>query len=584
MNFIINKINIISRNIFIKKFKIYNSFKFLLYNNYYNKNFGDLYFNLSTLYFLNYKEQHIFGKILGKKIINKYIKNYKIINNYFNIYYTNLFYFKNIKLFLKKKLKKILINKNNKKKTILIDYSSPNSNKPLHLGHLRNILIGSMLANIYKNLGFKVIKSQIINNRGIHICKCIICYKLFFKKKNIYIKGDHFVGKLYIEFEKKLNKEIKLLTKKYNINKKKALKRSKLLKLVNLELIKWENKNKKTLKISNKLNNLVIKGFKETYKKLNIEFDEILYESDTYLLGKRIILKNLDNIFNLNKNDNSIYYIYNNKNIIVIRKNGTSLYITQEIGTLLYRIKRHKNLYKLIYVVGNEQKDHFQCFFEIIKKLNICKYKLFHFSYNNVNYLGKKIKSRIKLNNNIVLIDELINFVNKKIKKKFLNKKLNNNIIYKLSIGAIKYEFLKINPKKIINFNIKNTLSLKGNNGIYIQYTYVRILSIIKKIKINKIKLNYKNFFIKDNEKTLIKQLIDNKNIIEKTIKTNDTSILINYLYIISKTINNFYNYNKILKTKNLNIMKIRLIISKIILKFLYFNMRMIDIPILKNI
>ncbi|WGH24737.1 MAG: arginine--tRNA ligase [Candidatus Shikimatogenerans bostrichidophilus] len=587
MNFIINKINKILDKILIKKFKI-KKFKFFIYNNYLNNQYGDVYINLSTLYFLNSKQQQEIGYIIGKKIINKlkkYIKYYRIINNNLNIYYNNYFYLKIIKLLFKIKFNKLLISNKNRKKKILIDYLSPNSNKPLHLGHLRNIVIGNTLANIYKSLGYKVIESQIINDRGIHICKCILSYKLFFKnKKNIKIKkGDHFVGKLYIKFEKELNKEINYLIKKYNINKNEAYVKSKLLKLVNIELIKWENNNIKILSIWKKLNNLVYKGFKKTYNKLNIKFNEILYESKTYLLGKNKILENLNNIFFLNTYDKSIYYLYKNKKIIVLRKNGTSLYITQEIGTLLYRIKKHKKLFNIIYVVGNEQSDHFNIFFEIINKLKICNIKLYHYSYNTVNYLGKKIKSRRKINN-IILIDELIKYLNKIIKKKFFNKKINKKKILNLSISAIKYEFLKINPKKIINFNINNILNLKGNTGIYIQYTYVRILSIVNKLNNYKLKLNNIKIILENNEKTLIKQLIDNKNIIKKTIKTNDTSILINYIYNISKIINNFYNFNKILKIKNLKIMEIRLIISKIILKFLYFNMKIINIPILKKI
>ncbi|MDH3004459.1 MAG: arginine--tRNA ligase [Candidatus Shikimatogenerans sp. JK-2022] len=596
MNLFINKIKILFKKIIYKIYKKKIKKLKILYS--YNILFGDININLLNLNFLNNKKKKkigiLYGKILLKKY-KKYIKNYKIKNFFLNINLKNLFYINFIKKIIKYKykIKKFYFKKKNKKKKILIEFSSPNSNKPLHIGHLRNILIGNTISNIYKILGYKIIKSQIINNRGLHICKTIISYKYFNKKKLFKkkIKSDHLVGKLYFNFEEKLEKEINKISKKYKINKKQSLKYSKLFKLINKELIKWENKNKKSIYIWKKINNYVYKGFKQTYNKLNIKFNETLYESDTYLLGKNIILNNLNKkIFFLDK-DKSIFFKYKNKKIILIRNNGTSLYITQEIGTLFYRFKKYKNLKLLIYVVGNEQINHFNILFKIFKKLKIINnIKLYHLSYNSVNYFGKKIKSRF-LNykkNNFIFIDDLINKLNKIVKKKINKLNKNNNNFELISLGAIKYYFLKVNNNKIINFNLKNILNLNGNTGIYIQYTYVRIYSILKRYKKKfffiKNKINEYLKIIEYNEKLIIKYILEYNKILLQIKNKYDTSILINFLYKFTKIINNFYNKNKILKIKNKYKKYLRLILCKIILNFLYLNMKILGIPILKKI
>ncbi|BDT61590.1 MAG: arginine--tRNA ligase [Flavobacteriales endosymbiont of Rhyzopertha dominica] len=571
-----------------KKYKFKKKIRLkILFNNI--KKYGDI-----TIIFSNLLKKNIINDIY--KIIYKKYKNILlkiIIKNYFlNIYLNNNFYIKIINYFFKKKfnIKKLIYNKNNNKKKIIIDYSSPNSNKPLHIGHLRNILIGDTISNIYKKLGYNIIKSQIINDRGIHICKTIISWKLFFKKKKInkYIKSDHYVGKLYFKFEKEFKKEIKYISNKYNIDKKNALNKSNLFKKINKELIRWENNNKRSIKLWKKINNLVYKGFNKTYKILNIKFNETLYESNTYIIGKKNIIKNIKkNIFILDK-DKSIYYIYKNKKIILLRKNGTSLYITQEIGTLLYRIKKYKKFYLLIYVVGNEQKNYFNLFFNIIEKINININinKLYHLSYNTVNYLGKKIKSRNY--KNIIFIDCIIKKMYNYVKKNIIfniNIKNKKKIYKNITIGTIKYQFLKINPNKIINFNFKNTLNLKGNTCIYIQYTYIRIYSILKK------NINNKYYFIKKKnkynlkniEKDIIIYIIKYYKILKDTIKYYDPSILINYIYLLSKKINNFYQNNRIY-VKNKYEKNIRLNICLIISKILYNIMKILNIPIIKKI
>ncbi|WOX79334.1 arginine--tRNA ligase [Candidatus Shikimatogenerans bostrichidophilus] len=573
-------------NLIYKIKKIYNKYKIknnitkkikVLYNK--NNKYGDITIILSN------NKNDISDYLLSK--IKKYILNYEIKNNYLNIFLNNNYYRKIINKFLiyKYNIYNIYKIKNNNK-LIIIDYSSPNSNKPLHIGHLRNILIGNTLSNIFKFLGFKVIKSQIINDRGIHICKSIISWKLFFNGINPdlkKIKGDHFVGKLYFKFEKELNKEINNISNKYKIDKIRAKKKSYLFKKVKNELIKWENNNKKSILLWKKINSFVYKGFKTTYKKLKIKFNETLYESKTYILGKKKIKEGIKKqIFLIDKNK-SVYFLFNKKyKIILLRSDGTSLYITQEIGTLLYRLKKYKKIYFLIYVVGNEQSFHFKVLFNIIKKLKlpINNNQLYHLSYNTVNFLGKKIKSRE--GKNIIFIDNLINKMYKYVKKKFNNIK-NKKILNNISISTIKYQFLKIKPNKIINFNLKKVLNLTGNTSLYIHYTYVRIYSILKKNnKCFLIKKKYNNF-IKRNEKDIIIDIIKYHEILKKSAKYYDTSILINYIFLLSKKINNFYHKNKILSNNKYK-KNIRLNICKIILNILYNTMKILNIPIINKI
>ncbi|MDH3004739.1 MAG: arginine--tRNA ligase, partial [Candidatus Shikimatogenerans sp. JK-2022] len=252
-----------------------------------------------------------------KKKINKYILKFYFKNNYLNIIFNNFFYINLILNLYKypKKINNFLFKKKNKKKLIIIEFSSPNLNKPLHIGHLRNILIGNTLSNIYKIIGYKVIKSQIFNDRGLHICKNIIAWKLFYKKKKINkkIKEDHFIGQLYFKYENEFKKEINKLKKKYKKKKEKVIKYSKLYNLITKELIKWENKNYKTLKIWNKIKRMTIRGIKKTYRQLNIKFDETLYESNIYKIGKQIVYKGLKKkIFILDKKK-FIFYLYKKK-------------------------------------------------------------------------------------------------------------------------------------------------------------------------------------------------------------------------------------------------------------------------------
>ncbi|WGH27557.1 MAG: arginine--tRNA ligase [Candidatus Shikimatogenerans bostrichidophilus] len=582
---LIFKIKKISKNLFYKIYnKKLNNLK-ILYNK--KKKYGDITIIISNI--LDIKFYIKLGNFLKKKI-NKYIYKYEIKNNYLNIFLKNNFYRKIINNFFKKKfnINKYIYNIKNYNKLIIIEYSSPNSNKPLHIGHLRNILIGDTISNIYKNIGFKVIKSQIINDRGIHICKAIIAWKLFFKKKKLYkykkIKGDHLVGKLYFKFEKEFKKEIEIISKKYNLNKENSIKKSYLFKKINNELIKWEKKNKKSIKIWKKINSLVLKGFKETYNKLNIKFNETIYESNIYFLGKKKIYEGVKKkIFFLSKKK-SIYFLYKKKKIILLRSNGTSLYLTQDIGNILYRFKKYKKIYLLIYVVGNEQNFHFKVLFNILKKLNLSFKNLYHLSYNTVNFLGKKIKSRE--GKNIIFIDNFLYKMYKYVKSEFKNKKkkIKKKNINKISISTIKYQFLKINPNKIINFDFKKSLDLKGNTAIYIQYTYVRIYSIINKNNYNLflIKKKYNSFF-KENEKDIIINIIKYYDVLLKTSKNYDPSILINYIFLLSKKINNFYQKNKIINN-NIYIKNIRLNICKIILSILYKTMKILGIPILKKI
>jgi arginyl-tRNA synthetase len=393
-------------------FIIYGINKFKINFKYTKKEFiGDITWIIFPIFKIIQESSKIIGEKLGNYIMkeSKIINSFNLIEGYLNLkckkkYYINFFKkikYKNFSFFLKKK--------KNKKKLIMIEYSSPNANKPLHLGHIRNNLLGNSIANIFKYIGYKVIRTQIINDRGIHICKSMVTWKKYSNgdtPENTGIKGDHFVGKYYIKFDKIYNKE-----KKKNIKIPIMESAKKMLK-------KWESGDKIILNIWKKMNKWVYKGFKDTYNSLGIKFDETQYESKTYIFGKKIIKKGLIKGIFYKKKDGSIWVDLSNKGLdkkLLLRSDGTSLYITQDIGTVIERFKKYF-FNKLIYVVGEEQNYHFKVLFSILKLLKYSWEKnLFHLSYGMVDLPnGKKMQSR---KGTVVNADYLIKKMHKKSKK-----------------------------------------------------------------------------------------------------------------------------------------------------------------------
>ncbi len=521
-------------------------------------------------------------ELAEKYITNEYVDKVKSVGPYLNIYI-------NPNTFLKESLIEIEKEKKygscniGKKEKVMIEFSSPNTNKPQHLGHVRNNCLGQSLSNILEYCGYNIVKANLINDRGIHIVKSMLAWQELGNKKtpkSTNIKGDHFVGKYYVLFNDLLKKEkqeylennntdIKELN---NIERKELednfLEQSPLMKKARKMLQDWENNDKEVRKLWKMMNDWVYEGYKKTYNELGISFDKIYHESETYLLGKDLVEKGLkENVF-FKKEDNSVWIDLSNDGLdekLVLRKDGTSVYMTQDFGTAKNRFDKLK-LNKLIYIVGNEQDYHFKALFLILKKLGFnWSDNLHHLSYGMVNLPEGKMKSR---EGTVVDADDIIQEMKDKTKEVIENaeKKIEGDkekIIDIVGLGALKFFMLKTNPKKDTVYNPKESISFDGYTGPFIQYTHARISNILKKgKKIKNIKkLTFNN--INKEEVKLMKILLDFPEIIKKSGLEYNPSILTNYLFNLAKVYNNFYQNHSVLNAETENLKNIRLQLSK---------------------
>ena len=452
---------------------------------------------------------------------------------------------------------------NNDSPTTLVEFSSPNTNKPLHLGHIRNNLLGYAISNIFKACGHNVKMVQVINDRGIHICKSMLAWLKYGEGRtpdSEKVKGDFFVGQYYVLFEKKLQEE------KLQINDENTT--PKILKEAQHLLVKWEKRDPEIIKLWKKMNNWVYDGMEETYKKLGISFDKNYYESKTYLDGKDIVKKYLENNIFFKKKDESIWVDLNQYNLdekLLLRSDGTAVYMTQDIGTAFRRFDDF-NFDNMIYVTGNEQNYHFQALFKILEKIG---YKwssnCFHLSYGMVDLPSGKMKSR---EGTVVDADDLISRMRNDsldlIKNSNKFDSFDDNEIDNLSCivgdGALKYFILKVDAKKNMLFDPKESIDFNGNTGPFIQYTYARIKSVLSKRKdfIPSFKPFDKLDFL---EKELIKNIMEFPTCINMCKENLNPSLLANYIYQLAKTYNKFYQKVPILdSSKNENF---RLTLSK---------------------
>jgi arginyl-tRNA synthetase len=459
-------------------------------------------------------------------------------------------------------------------KTVLVEYSSPNTNKPLHLGHIRNNLIGYSISKILGATGKKVIKTNIVNDRGIHICKSMLAWQKWGNgetPESSGIKGDFLVGKYYVKFDQEYKKEIEQFINKGQ-TKDEAEKNAPLIIEAREMLKKWEANDKKVMELWETMNSWVYDGFDVTYEKLGVDFDKIYYESDTYKLGKTIVLDALkQNKLEL-KEDGSVWANLEPEGLdrkILLRSDGTSVYMTQDIGTAYIRYKDFK-FDEHIYVVGNEQDYHFRVLKIIMEKLGYDWAKnIFHLSYGMVELPEGKMKSR---EGTVVDADDLIEEMNSTARKisdelgklDGLNADEVDSTINKIALGALKYFLLKVDPKKNMVFNPNESIDFNGNTGPFIQYTYARIQSV--KAKADEQNINYKTFsqdlVLDKKEVLLIKTLQQFPKIIEEAAKALNPSLLANYIYELVKEYNQFYHDFSILKEPNEELVKFRLQLS----------------------
>ncbi|WP_341664504.1 arginine--tRNA ligase [Blattabacterium cuenoti] len=437
-------------------------------------------------------------------------------------------------------------------KKIMIEYSSPNTNKPLHLGHIRNSLIGASIAEILKMIGHEIIRIQMINDRGIHICKSMIAWKRFGKGETpdrVKIKGDHFVGKYYSLFDKIYRKETQELSEKND----KSI-RDSILNQARELLKKWETGDPVIRNTWKKMNQWVYNGFEETYKKLGITFDQIEYESDIYEIGKKIVKKGLKKGIFFQKKDGSIWIDLIKEGFdqkLLLRSDQTSVYITQDIGTAVERFKKY-NIDQIIYIVGKEQDYHFQVLFNVLKRLGyLWVNKLSHLSYEMVYLPSGRMKSR---EGNIIDADSIILKMSSIAKKKFLKKEEQKQSSEIIGLGALKYYFLKIDPRKKIIFFPEKSIDFKGKTGTYIQYTYSRIRSLERNFfKLCSLLNDYwLNIKFDTHEKNMIKILQKYPLILNKSAKHLNPSLIANYMYEVSKIFNHLYQNKKLIDPLNI--------------------------------
>ncbi|MDA9357190.1 arginine--tRNA ligase [Flavobacteriaceae bacterium] len=440
----------------------------------------------------------------------------------------------------------------------MVEYSSPNTNKPLHLGHIRNNLLGYSVAQILKASGRNVLKTQIINDRGIHICKSMVVWVKFGSgetPESTSLKGDKLVGKYYVLFDKEYKNQVKSLEENGS-SEEDAKKNAPILIEAQKMLLKWEAGDKDVVDLWKKMNQWVYKGFEQTYKSLGVDFDNYYYESDTYLLGKEFIKQGLSKDVFFKKEDGSIWCDLTDDGLdekIVLRSDGTAVYMTQDIGTAIQRVKDYPNITSMIYTVGNEQDYHFKVLFLILKKLGFkWSESLHHLSYGMVDLPSGKMKSRegtvVDADDLLVEMTSTARDISSELGKlEDLSDKEKNNVYKTIGQGALKYFILKVDPKKRILFDPKESVDFQGNTGPFIQYSYVRIQAILRKVDIVSTQ-NY-NGKLDPKEKELIKQLLDFPLAIQNAANTQSPALIANYIYDLVRGFNSFYQSLPILKT-----------------------------------
>lgn len=501
------------------------------------------------------------GEDLGKYLVDNVseITNFNVVKGFLNLVIDDAFYI-NFFNSIYTNLSFGFVSPKADEKAMMVEYSSPNTNKPLHLGHVRNNLLGYSVAEIIKASGKKVYKTQIINDRGIHICKSMLAWQKFGEgetPESSGLKGDKLVGNYYVKFDQEYKKEISQLISEGKTEEE-AKKEAPLLHEAQQMLLKWEAGNKEVVSLWKTMNSWVYAGFDVTYKNIGVDFDNLYYESNTYLLGKDVVAQGLEKGVFYKKEDGSVWCDLTDDGLdekIVLRSDGTAVYMTQDIGTAIQRVKDYADVGGMVYTVGNEQDYHFQVLFLILKKLGFDWAKqLHHLSYGMVDLPSGKMKSR---EGTVVDADDLM--VEMTTTAKEISEELGKldgysdtekEELYKtIGLGALKYFVLKVDPKKRILFDPKSSVDFQGNTGPFIQYTYARIQSIIRKANFDYSKPV--TIDLHQKEKELLKQLELFPETIQQAAANYSPAIVANYTYDLVKEFNSFYQNVSILGEEN---------------------------------
>ena len=476
---------------------------------------------------------------------------------------------------------------------VMVEYSSPNTNKPLHLGHVRNNLLGYSLSEILKANGYRVVKTNIVNDRGIHICKSMLAWQKWgngITPETAGKKGDHLIGDFYVLFSNKLKEETTALEAK-GLSKEEAEAQSPLMQEAREMLRKWEAGDKDVRALWERMNNWVYAGFDETYKRLGVNFDKIYYESETYLEGKKKVLEGLKSGIFYQREDGSVWADLRKEGLdekLLLRSDGTSVYMTQDIGTAKLRFDDYP-INKMIYVVGNEQNYHFQVLSILLDKLGFEFGKgLMHFSYGMVELPEGKMKSR---EGTVVdaddLMDEMINTA-REISKELgkldgLSAGEAENIVRMVGLGSLKYFILKVDPRKNMTFNPKESIDFNGNTGSFIQYTYARIQSVLRKAAELGIVLPEvlpTGITISEKEENLIQMLADYSAIVKEAGDSYSPACIANYVYDLVKEYNQFYHDYSILHEQNEELKQFRLLLSANVGRIIKSGMSLLGIEV----
>lgn len=563
------------------------------------------------------------------------VSDYNVIKGFLNIILSDQYWIKELEKANSEE--KFGFSLSNSGQTFMVEYSSPNTNKPLHLGHLRNNFLGYSVAEILKANGHKIIKTQIVNDRGVHICKSMLAWERFAPKdkngkretpQSTGMKGDHFVGKYYIEFENRLvseafelainaeknnfsdfdeetAEELKKLIPVYNSaddeKKKQGLKQkiaglaknhTTLLRDVQEMLVKWEAKDPQVYLLWNTMNGWVYNGFEKTYDRMGVDFDKLYYESDTYLIGKDYVLKGLGDGTFYKKEDDSVWVDLSGEGLdekLLLRGDGTAVYMTQDIGTAIVRFEDYNDLNGIVYTVGNEQDYHFQVLFLILKKLGYDWAKnCYHLSYGMVDLPDGKMKSR---EGKVVDADDLMDEVVSKAKESTqerghldgMSENQKEELYEMIGLGGLKYFLLKVDPQKRMKFNPEESIELNGNTGPFIQYAHARIQSLIEKAPeflLEGKESSENNLEIGKDEKDIIKILSEFPTIIKEAGENHSPALIANYTYELVKQFNSFYQSVHILNEENQSLRLTRLVIAKNVGKVIRLSMELLGVKV----
>lgn len=534
------------------------------------------------------------AEAIGTKLLNNidFIESYNVVKGFLNLKIKESYWLEQLKTI--HATESFGITKADENADLMmIEYSSPNTNKPLHLGHIRNNLLGYSISEIQKANGWDIVKTNIVNDRGIHICKSMLAWQLFGNgetPESSGMKGDHLVGKYYVEFDKHYKAEIQELMS-LGMSEEDAKREAPLIKQAQEMLLKWEQGDKEIRELWEMMNGWVYTGFDETYKKLGVDFDKIYYESDTYTEGRSKVEEGLAKGIFYQREDGSVWADLTSDGLdekLLLRADGTSVYMTQDIGTAKIRYEEYP-IKKMVYVVGNEQNYHFQVLSILLDKLSFEWGKdLVHFSYGMVELPEGKMKSR---EGTVVDADDLIAEMVETARETSqelgkldgLSDEEIENIARMVGLGALKYFILKVDPRKNMTFNPKESIDFNGNTGPFIQYTHARIKSVLRKAEeqgIDHSTLRNTQLEISEKENYLIQLIAEFPNVVKQAGIEFSPALIANYIYDLVKEYNQFYHEFSILREENDDLKNLRLVISETIASVIKTGMGLLGIEV----